>query len=199
MLSVKRRVTVKISICAIFSALASVISILHIEIPMPILTYLKFDFAEIPDYIAFYVAGFDVGVFTAFIHMLILNLYTEFPIIGPSAKFLAVVSMMLGTWIYWRIVKSLNSKVTFIGEYSLASVFRVLIMTLYNLLIFYVLMPNFLNYLPILLKPIFGSLSLFNAIIIVLALTGIYNIVHAFLTISISRKISDIIHSYFKI
>lgn len=179
-------VYIKISYAAVFGSLAAVISLLRIEIPMPILFWLKFDFAEIPDMIAYFLGGFKVGLSTAFIHMIILNMAAEHPGIGPAAKFLAVISMMIGISLYrrWRRGSSL------IGMLSIAIILRVFIMTIANIVIFYVFLPGLLKALPGILSPFFGEIrSIEAALIVTLLLTGIYNIIHTLLTLIISVKI----------
>ncbi len=198
MLKMKLSLALKISLCAVFSSLAAAISLLHIEIPMPILIWLKFDFAEIPDMMAYYIGGFYIGVLTALIHMVILNLTSDFPIIGPSAKFLAVVSMMLGLKIYSMVAKSKgNPHIVNISTTLSAISMRTIIMTFYNLLIFLILLPDLLQVLPSILKPYFGySMNVSYALIVTLILTGIFNIIHGLLTILVSNKIVEQVSKY---
>lgn len=205
MFGVKLRFTTKISLCAVFSSVAAAISILRIEIPFPILTWLKIDFAEIPDMMAFFIGGLYVGIITSLIHMIILNLTSEFPIIGPLAKFLAVISMMIGISIANRLKTknyTINNAVENTSFHIYHAVFalitRVIVMTGYNIVIFILILPDLLNYLPAILKPYFGleftvSVSLFITLII----TGLYNVMHAVLSIYFSKKIVDKIGKVF--
>ena len=189
-----RSISLKISYSAIFGALAATISFLHIRFPMPILFWLEFDFAEIPDFIAYYIGGFNVGVATAFIHCLILNLGNPVhPIVGPLAKFSAVVSMMIGI----SFLKKFMKEIGLITQLLSAMIFRVTIMTFVNILIFYVFIPSVLQALPKILAPFFGKISTVEvAFLITLGLTGIYNALHTIMTVIIANRIFVVIRRY---
>jgi len=186
-LSTKKNLALKISYSAIFGALAAVVSFLKIKFPMPILFWLKFDFAEIPDFLAFYVGGLSVGITTTLIHYIILNLGVPVhPVIGPLAKLTAVISMMIGI----NILRVIRKSTGLLSELVSAIVFRVIIMTFMNIAIYYIFIPNVLEKLPQILKPFFGEIgSIEAAFLIVLGLTGIYNALHAILTVVVSNRI----------
>ncbi|PCN50978.1 hypothetical protein B6U99_01545 [Candidatus Geothermarchaeota archaeon ex4572_27] len=160
---------VKVAYVAVFGAMAAVISLLKIEIPFPILVWLKFDFAEIPDLIAYLLGGLWVGVVTAFVHMLLLNIAAMHPVIGPVMKFLAVISMMVGISA-WRKLKHNPGMLS-----SLAA------------------MPEILR--PFFGE--IGSVE--AAFMIALGLTGIYNALHTVLTIVISYKVFDVAVRYIRL
>jgi len=191
-----RSAYIKISYCAVFGALAALISILKFEIPMPILFWLKFDFAEIPDMIAYLLGGFEVGIITTFIHMLLLNISATHPIIGPMAKFSAVISMMIGI----SILRRIKSNPGLISSITTAMVFRVVIMTFVNIIIFYVFLPGVLLAMPKILEPFFGNLgSVEAALLVALALTGVYNAIHTGLTLSLAYNLYEAASKYLKL
>lgn len=187
---------VKVAYVAVFGAMAAVISLLKIEIPFPILVWLKFDFAEIPDLIAYLLGGLWVGVVTAFVHMLLLNIAAMHPVIGPVMKFLAVISMMVGISA-WR---KLKHNPGMLSSLAVAAVFRVVIMTFANIVCFYVFLPEVLKAMPEILRPFFGEIgSVEAAFMIALGLTGIYNALHTVLTIVISYKVFDVAVRYIRL
>jgi|Deesub1362B_J571_1020462.scaffolds.fasta_scaffold00003_515 riboflavin transporter FmnP len=189
---VRESIYVKISLAAVFGALAAVISLMKFSFPMVILVYLKFDLAEIPDLLAYLIGGMYVGVLTAFIHGTILNISAANPIFGPLAKFLAVVSMMIGISMYRRMSNS-NS---IFGMVILGTVIRIIIMTVYNLALFLIFVPGFVDYIASLLSPIMGDVGFMQAIIAALIITAVYNAIHTVLSVVVSVKLLDMIRRF---
>ena len=66
------RTSKQVSTMAALGSLAAVLSILNMTIPFPFVPFLKFDFAEIPDVLAFLLLGPTAGLFTTAIHALFL-------------------------------------------------------------------------------------------------------------------------------
>jgi len=174
---------------AIFGSLAAAITFLKLEIPFPILPYLKFDFAEIVDVLAFLIFGPVVGLFATTIHWLILNFNTNWPIIGPLTKYAAVLSMVLGFWggseIYKRLA-SLSVRNLMIIMFILGSLVRVFIMSLANIIVIYFIYGQpFFQYANFLLNKVLGW-SLQNNLTVmiwILIFTSIYNIIHVIISI----------------
>lgn len=172
---------------AILGSLAAAITMLRIEIPFPILPYLKFDFAEIVDVFAFLIFGPIVGLVTTTIHWLLLNLYTEWPIIGPLMKYSAVLSMVLGFWGGSLLYKKFNGSSVrglIVVMIIFGSLFRVVFMTLANIVVIYFIYGSgFFSYANYLLSKL-GLLLQgdFTILIWILVFTGIYNVVHVFLS-----------------
>lgn len=167
----------------IMGSLAAVLSFLKAEIPFPILPYLKIDFAEIPDVLSFLLFGPAVGMFTTTVHWLILNLRTEWPVIGPLMKYIAVLSMLSGFTVGSKIGTklrsfSLNSLLLIMAIFG--SIVRVLTMTIANIIVIYFIYgPYFFDYVRKLLTNVGLVLQGETAIFIaVLVLTGLYNIVN---------------------
>jgi riboflavin transporter FmnP len=183
---------VKISLAAVFGALAAVISLMKFSFPMVILVYLKFDLAEIPDLLAYFLGGIYVGLLTAFIHGTILNISASNPIFGPLAKFLAVISMMIGISLYRRISKG-NSTM---GMTILSIVVRLVVMTFYNLALFLIFVPSFLDYVSSLLKPFMGEVGIIEVLIVALGITAVYNALHTVLSVLVSVKLLDTIRRF---
>ena len=172
---------------AIFGSLAAMITFLKLEVSFPILPYLKFDFAEIVDVLAFLVFGPVVGLFATTIHWLILNFHTDWPIIGPLMKYIAVLSMVSGFWIGSEIYKRLNGssmRSLMIAMIIFGSLLRVILMTLANVVVIYFIYgSSFFSYANYLLSklglPLQGS---FAVLFWILIFTGIYNVIHIFIS-----------------
>ncbi len=173
---------------AIFGSLAAAVTFLNLEIPFPILPYLKFDFAEIIDVLAFLIFGPIVGLFATTVHWLILNLHTEWPVIGPLMKYIAVLSMVLGFWIASELYKRFSKpsmSYLMILMFILGSLIRVLSMTLANVAVIYLIYgPPFFQYASFLLNKTLGLLlqNDLSIIIWILIFTGIYNVTHVMIS-----------------
>ncbi len=176
------RPSIIITTIAILGALAGLISFLRITIPFPIVPFLMFDFAEIPDVLAFLVFGPIVGLGTTFIHFLILNIYeTSWPIIGPLMKFFAVASMLLGFWIGSILSKKLKKRgLVFINMLVMGIVVRLVVMALLNLVLIFFL-TGFFGFLESI--PLLSGLSRSEIIIGYVALSSIYNVIHILISL----------------
>ncbi|MEM3833455.1 MAG: hypothetical protein QW128_07725 [Thermoprotei archaeon] len=172
---------------AIFGSLAAAITLLKLEIPFPILPYLEFDFAEIIDVSAFLVFGPVVGLATTTIHWLLLNFGAGWPIIGPLMKYIAVLSMVLGFWIGSILYKRFNGSSIhglIVSMIIFGSLIRVVLMTLANIIVIYLIYgTSFFSYAKYLLSK-FGLLIQgdFTVLFWVLVFTGIYNVVHVLIS-----------------
>jgi len=189
------RLSLLISATSIFGALASILAILPLSIPYPPIPYLKFDLAEIPVMIALLCFGPVPGVGSALIYWAILLWRGEFSPIGPSMKFLAVFSMLLGLWIGAKIFK--RSKFTLHLSFLLGALFRILSMTAMNYLIAYLLFPDFMSLAA---RTISLALGInfsgeLSCLIMVLAFTAIFNLIHSILSIAPSILIVKYISS----
>ncbi|MGC8947900.1 MAG: ECF transporter S component [Thermoprotei archaeon] len=172
---------------AIFGSLAASITMLKLEIPFPVLPYLKFDFAEIIDVFAFLVFGPVVGLVTTTIHWLLLNFHTEWPIIGPLMKYVAVLSMVLGFWggsILYKRFNGSSIRGLIVSMIIFGSLVRVMFMTLANIIVIYLIYgTGFFSYANYLLSRLGLLLQGDFAILFwILIFTGIYNVVHVFIS-----------------
>jgi len=189
------RLSLLISATSIFGALASILAILPLSIPYPPIPYLKFDLAEIPVMVALLCFGPIPGVGSALIYWAVLLLRGEFSPIGPSMKFLAVFSMLIGLWIGAKIFR--GSRFTLYLSFLLGIFLRVLSMSAMNYLVAYLLFPNFMSLAArtismVLGIKISGGLS---CLITVLAFTAVFNLIHSILSIAPSILIVKYISS----
>jgi riboflavin transporter FmnP len=98
--------TVQVSLIGIFGAIVALISLtLSNYLSFYPLTYLKFDPAEIIVIFSLLLFGPYVAIGIAFIHFILLNLPTPYPIIGPGMKFLAVISTIVGIYLGLTLFK----------------------------------------------------------------------------------------------
>ena len=189
------RLSLLISATSIFGALASILAILPLSIPYPPIPYLKFDLAEIPVMVALLCFGPIPGIGSALIYWAILLLRGEFSPIGPSMKFLAVFSMLIGLWIGVKVFK--GSRFTLHLSFLLGAFLRVLSMSAMNYIVAYLLFPNFMSLAArtismVLGIKISGGLS---CLITVLAFTAVFNLIHSILSIAPSILIVKYISS----
>lgn len=188
------RPSVEVIGASIFAAFAVIITVIRLEIPFPILPYLKFDFAEIPVTVCFLIFGPLAGVSATLVYGVVLSLRTPY-IIGPVMKVLAVLSMMLGFYIGGLLCKRLkpSGKYMAIGVIvATGLVFRVLIMSFLNLLLLLVIAPGYVNFVASLFEKIgIYYSSMVEVVLLTLLLTGLFNAVHVLLSILPSLGIAS--------
>lgn len=182
------RTSVLISVTAVLGAIAAVISFMKLEIPFPVLYWLRVDVAEIPTVVAFFLFGPLPGVLTATVHWLVLNTNATFPIIGPLMKFSAVLSMILGfqigTAIYRRLMAGRGLGAVILSMFLFGSIVRVAVMTVANIILISVLFPGFLDEAGVLLSRVgFPLASSLEILLWTLLITGFYNIFHVVVSI----------------
>ena len=96
--------TVKIALTAIFAALTIAINLYGPKIPAPYAPFLVYQFWEIPIVVVFLTIGVAEGLAVALINMGILLVYYPGPLLlGPIYNFIAVMSMLLGVYLVYRI------------------------------------------------------------------------------------------------
>ncbi|MGB9805890.1 MAG: ECF transporter S component [Thermoproteota archaeon] len=172
---------------AFFGALAAVMAIAPLSFPFPLVPYLKFDLAEIPTMISLILLGPLPGILTSLVYWIVLNFFGSFAPIGPFLKFLAVLSTIVGAWIGTAICHKMKSRLlTYIVTILvLSAIVRVVVLTLANYFVIWVLMPDFLSYATFAVSLVTGiKLSPnFGGLLVVLLLTAVFNILHVFLTV----------------
>ena len=180
------KTSVGIAMSAILSALAIVLTIINLTIPFPILPYLKFDFSEIPVTIALLLLGPVYGLLSAVIYWIVLTIRAG-DILGPAMKFAAVASMMAGFWIastlYRRTSKGNDVVRTLSVGFSLGSLLRVAIMSVFNYVVLIFIAPYYLDFVA----PLLGAVGLpsgtsFDVLLWTLILTAVYNLIHTFVS-----------------
>lgn len=180
-----------VAVAAVFGGLSSVIAMLRLSFPFPLLPYLRFDLAELPVVFSFLAFGPLLGLVTSVVYWLVLTVVTTgewlWPI-GPFMKFLAVASMLAGLWLGSRT--STKSKRYGLGLLLLrmgllATIIRIIVMSVINYVILVVVVPESLIFVNYLLSTTLG-LSLgsgLELILLVMVLTSIFNIAHTALSL----------------
>jgi riboflavin transporter FmnP len=88
----------------IFTALTIAINIAGPKIPAPYALFLQYQLWEIPIVVAFIALGVREGMFISVVNALVLLVYDPGPILmGPFYNLLAVLSMMLGVFIPYKL------------------------------------------------------------------------------------------------
>ncbi|MEN2974978.1 MAG: hypothetical protein ABDH32_05295 [Candidatus Caldarchaeales archaeon] len=174
----KIRMTVVIAVSTVFGALSSLLAMMPLSFSFPLIPYLKFDIAEIPVVTAFIGFGPIPGAVSAITLWLILNIFGEWTPIGPAMKFLAVISMLTGFWIGYKL--SSRFRVSYIVVFLFGGLVRIIATTIANYILLVALAPFFLEY-----AVSFVSLALglnievgLAGLILVLFFTAVYNILH---------------------
>lgn len=180
-----------IAVAAVFGGLASVIAMLKLSFPFPLLPFLKFDLAELPVVFSFLAFGPLLGLVTCVVYWLVLTMVTVgewlWPI-GPFMKFLAVASMLLGVWLGSKLfIKSerYGSGLLLLRMGVLAAITRMIAMSVMNYIILVVIVPESLTFVNSLLSKTLG-LSLgseFELILLIMALISIFNVAHTALSL----------------
>ena len=169
----------------IFSSIAIILASVHAEFSYPILTYLKFDFAEIPVMIVLMIFGLIPSLITETIHWLALTA-TRGEWLGPFMKFLAVVPMVVGFWAgskFYNRLRREGRKYDFVLALSfgmiLGIILRVAVCTVTNIVVLSFVAPYYLDYAKDMLNLAgISASSSFDVLLWVLLLTGIFNVVH---------------------
>lgn len=163
------RRTLSMAVTATMSSLAIVASALRLELPFPVLTFLKFDFAELFSVLTFALAGPWWSYFCALMHMVGLLVRGSDPL-GASMKFAAVVSMLAGLQAARRRWKAAVAS---------AIALRVAAMCLANFLVLCYFFPSWLAYSEKLLKAAgFNVQGEKDALILTMVFVALFNALH---------------------
>jgi riboflavin transporter FmnP len=150
----------------------------------PAFPFLRLDLTEIIDVLAFLLFGPAVGLLTAFIHYLFLNIAPSFPVYGPLLKLFSVVSMLFGMWLGYGIHSRLLGRIgARLGGFTimaaLGALLRAIILTPINyVFLLFIFAPNapesaaFLSFY-------LGGLALYNIIQTILATAISYIAINA--------------------
>ncbi len=183
-----------LSIIVAFAASSAALTLLHVMFPFPLLPFLEFDMAEIPDTLAFLILGPRGGVLVATIHCILLYVLGAFTIFSPLMKLFAEGSMFIGLYLSYRLTRGWKAA-TALGVF-----FRALIMLFVTLALYYVIMPSI--YLPTadLAMGILG-VHISSPLLIALLLVGIttlFNVIAGIITLGVSFGIYKTLRSAFK-
>jgi riboflavin transporter FmnP len=174
--------SVFVAYVAVFAALAIILTFSRAEIPFPILPYLKFDFAEIPVMLALFLGGLGAGLTAEIIHWIGLSLARGW-VLGPLMKFLAVVSMVIGSWLGIKVLKGRSLRKTLAIALLLGIVFRVIVCAITNTVVLLWVAPEFLKFSTLCLRTAgFNAASESEALAVTLVFNAIYNALHVLLS-----------------
>ena len=163
-----------IAFTAIMAALAFLISLARIEVPFYPLIYLKFDFAEIPSTLTFLLLGPSWSYICATIHYFGLLARSGDPL-GPTMKYLAVISMLAGMSLY-------RSKT--LVSFVLGALARIAVMSIANIIVVGFLFPSWLSFIKFLLESVGLSLTQdWEVLLVAVLLTAVYNAIHTILSV----------------
>ena len=130
------------------AATAYAIAMLELSFPFPLLPFLKFDLAEIPDTISLLLFGWKYGLLTAVAHWFALvvtasGLALSPPPIPQLMKLLAVLGMFLGISVAQHVYRNPRSEKRKIAVITSAGVVsRVLVMAPVVFILYYILFPE---------------------------------------------------------
>jgi|BEDMetMinimDraft_2_1075160.scaffolds.fasta_scaffold00023_32 hypothetical protein len=171
---------------AVFGALASAISYMHLSLPFLPLPYLEFQFAEIAIVMAVILYGPLAGTLASFEYLIILEMLGQFAPFGPLLAFLGVVSIVIGMGVARYLLFNANRKT---GVWSYASIsiiiaasIRVPLLTFANLAYFYLIAPNFINIATSELSSFLGN-AVISSFALVLVFTAFFNIIQSVISI----------------
>jgi riboflavin transporter FmnP len=168
---------------AVFGALAVVLTSISqaLGLNFPVIPYLQFDLGEIAILLAFFIFGPIPALAAAFIEFAtLMAIGVNVAFFGPELKLIAILSSLLGLWIGLVVVRRLKrptvGKAIGLGA-GLGMAIRAVAMTLPNYLIIIYLygLSGIIGYVSGGFKDIGISLSDSNALLLILAMTGVFN------------------------
>jgi len=197
------RRSVALTGAAVFGSLAALTTIVlpaNIQPAFPLLSFLRFDPAELFDVLAFLIFGPIPALITAVVHWAILAETGTNRILGPTGKFAAVLSTLLGLWLgsmaYRRIAqKSTRASLALGTMLGFAALARIGLMLVVNYFIFTYIGPVVfgINYLSFSQKSLaavgmqFANSS--QVLWAMLLFTSIFNGMHAAFSVIIPYMI----------
>ncbi|MDW8041891.1 MAG: hypothetical protein RMJ75_03685 [Nitrososphaerota archaeon] len=175
--------------------ISAAIAVLPMSFAYPPIPYLRFDFAEVPAFVATLGFGPSVGLLASTIYLLGLLVMGEFSPLGPLMKYLAIVSTFGGIWMVTLLLRRGSPRVLRVISWTAGCVSRVLVMSAVNYVVLVVFFPDFLGFAV-------STLSVFlrtelvpdhHGLIMVLIYTAIYNVLHTILSIVASVTVINAI------
>lgn len=165
------------------ASLAALLAILPLSFPYPVIPYLRFDLAEVPVFLAFLLLGPEASIFSSIIYWLILLLVGSFTPLGPTMKFVAVLSTLIGLWAGFRLRPS--------GEMGLAlggvlgCMIRIAVMSVFNYFVLVYMFPGFLELAAASISAFLGLRISDNLVALTMSMifTAIFNALHTPLSI----------------
>ena len=179
----ENRLSLTIACSSIMAGLAALLALLPLSFSYPIIPYLKFDVAEIPVVLAFFLLGPEAGLISSIVYWVILLLVGSYTPLGPTMKFIAVISMVAGLWLGFRLLK--NPRWGLLLGSFIGCLLRVLTMSIFNYLILVFLFPEFLEVAAASISMVLGLKFSEEgmALILVIIFTALFNVLHTVLSI----------------
>ncbi|MEZ0345722.1 MAG: hypothetical protein ABWK01_04160 [Infirmifilum sp.] len=162
--------TQKLAITALMASLALAFSVLKLEAPYPMLPYLKFDLAEIPVTTLYFLCGISWSLVAETLHFVGLLARGADPL-GAMMKYLAVVSMLVGTWLTGKVLRK-----NIIAQATGGAMLRIFVMLAANWAYFSFLYPNLLSY----------AVKQAGGVFLLYLYTSLFNLIHAGISLGIS-------------
>lgn len=160
------------------ASLAALMAILPLSFPYPIIPYLRFDLAEIPIFLTFLLLGPRAGIFSSIVYWLILLFVGSFTPLGPTMKFAAVLSTLIGLWAGFRLRPSPRMGLALGGV--LGCMIRIAVMSVFNYLVLIYVFPGFLELATASISAFLGSRISDDLIALSMSMifTAIFNALH---------------------
>ncbi len=179
----KPQLTKLIASASCLAGLAALLAILPLSFSYPIIPYLKFDLAEIPVFLAFLLMGPEAGAISSIVYWLVLLLVGSYTPLGPTMRFAATGSTLLGLWLGFKLLGSPRGGLV-LGS-LLGCLIRVVVMTSFNYLVLLYMFPDLFSFaaasISAFLRISFPSeAAAFTAVMI---FTAVFNILHIPLSI----------------
>ncbi|MEM1558553.1 MAG: hypothetical protein QXT26_05435 [Thermoproteota archaeon] len=174
------------SLCA---GLAIFLTVYKVVFAFPILPYLKFELAEIPVVMAFFVAGPLSGLLSSVIYWIILTMVGEWTPIGPLMKFLAVAPTILGLWAGFVLSRRIRKNPSILLSMTLGTILavavRIIVTSLMNFLVLWWFFPLFLDLAAKYLRATIGfqADSPYAILLMTLVFTAVFNVIHSLISI----------------
>ncbi|KYH37733.1 MAG: hypothetical protein AYL29_002950 [Candidatus Bathyarchaeota archaeon B24] len=191
-----RASSLEVAFTIVFGALSVLLTLLKgfTTFPFPVLTYLKFEIAEVPCMVAYLAMGFKPGMASTVVYWLVLTPIGEFTPLGPAMKFAALASLILGMEAGRRLCGKNKSYMDSVKALSVSTVLgtiaRVVVMSVFNYLVLVVVFPEFLDLASMMLKAAgLNAGTPADALIMALTLTAVFNVIHSALSVLLSYLI----------
>lgn len=194
------RRSVSLTGAAAFGGMAAVTTLTippSIQLPFPILPFLKFDVAELFSVLAFLLFGPIPALITATVHWAFLSAVSTTGPLGPTVKFASVLStlfgLLLGSRIYAQIASKLQHRFGILSFMIGSAMFlRVVILIVVNYFVFTFIGPvifgiDYLGFSQQVLQVTLGwqFASGWALLTAMLLLTSVFNALHAVFSVAI--------------
>ena len=188
--------TASIAGSAIFSALALILAAgsQAMGLNFPLVPYLQFDLGEVAIILAFFIFGPAPALVSSFVEFAGLMVFGQQIPLGPLLKLFALVSTVAGLWAGSKIAAR-GGRTSFLRlagwSTALGGAVRALVMTVPNfyLVVYIYGLPAIEAFVKAPFAAIGIGLTSSNALLVVLAFTGVFNIIQLAAVMGISSLV----------